>query len=385
MDRPNDAPDRGLRDHLGVLRRRWVIIVGITFLAVAAAVGYSLRQPTVYQASAQVLFVQEPTTVDDPSQDQMVQSKRLDPLRVIQNQTRLAESQLVRDQVEKTTGSSSSATAANIKDSDLITITASGSTPERAAAAANAWAAAYAQVSRDLSQQASNASLDAIKTQLQQIDDRLAAIDRQLADATTVEATRSQLTGERDALQTQKTGWTKQQGMVSADLALTTQNQVQIVDPATPPASPSQPATLRNALLALLVGLGLALAVAYAVDQIDDVIRSSDDLERASDLPVVAVVAGTAAPDKVRAVALDDPILRRDDTDPPFVLDDLAADDTARILLVPARSHGRKLRQNIALFEGLGHTIVGCALVRPAPEAAPFPPAKQEVGEPVTG
>lgn len=385
MEPPTDVAERGLRDHLGVLRRRIVILVVIPLVAVVAALGYSLRQPVVYQASAEVLFQQEQTTVSDPTPDQMVLSKRLDPNRVIQNEVRLAGSQLVRDRVVQQTGSAPAATAANVRDSDIIVITASGSTAEKAAAAANAWAAAYVAVSREQVQQQSTAGLDAITAQLRQIDDRLGAIDSSLADPTTSETTRTRLTGERQALVDQRDSWTKQQGLVQADDALAEQNQVQVITPATPPASPSQPATVRNVLLALLVGLAVALVVAYAVDQVDDVIRRPDDLERAGGRPLVAVVTGSAARDQFRTLALDDPLLRRDDTNPPFVLDELPPDTDARILLVPVRSHARKVRQNIGLLEGLGQVVAGVALLAPAGSGAdPVVAAAGPVGERAT-
>lgn len=385
MEPPPDVAERGLRDHLGVLRRRIVILVVIPVVAVLAALGYSLRQPVVYQASAEVLFQQEQTTVSDPTPDQMVLSKRLDPNRVIQNEVRLAGSQLVRDRVVQQTGSAPAATAANVRDSDIIVITASGSTPEKAAAAANAWAAAYVAVSREQVQQQSTAGLDAITAQLRQIDDRLGAIDSTLADATTNDATRTRLTGERQALVDQRGSWTKQQGLVQADDALAEQNQVQVITPATPPSAPSQPATLRNVLLALLLGIAVALVVAYAVDQVDDVIRRPDDLERAAGRPVVAVVTGSAARDQFRTLALDDPLLRRDDTNPPFVLDELPPHIDARILLVPVRSHARKVRQNISLLEGLGQVVAGVALLAPAgSDAHPVVAAAGPVGEPAT-
>lgn len=67
-------------------------------------------------------------------------------------------------------------------------------------------------------------------------------------------------------------------------------NNIAIVDPAEVPRDPSSPRLLLNLALALLVGIILAGAVTFALEQIDEAIKDPAELDRAMGLPPLGVV-----------------------------------------------------------------------------------------------
>ncbi len=67
-------------------------------------------------------------------------------------------------------------------------------------------------------------------------------------------------------------------------------NRVRIVEPALVPARPARPQVGRNLALAVVGGLGFALATAFFVEYMDDTVRSPEELERVLDVPVYALI-----------------------------------------------------------------------------------------------
>jgi non-specific protein-tyrosine kinase len=65
---------------------------------------------------------------------------------------------------------------------------------------------------------------------------------------------------------------------------------VRIVDPAVVPAVPVEPRPLFNTLIAAMVGLLLSIAVIVVIEYLDDTVKTTEDLERATALPTLGVV-----------------------------------------------------------------------------------------------
>ncbi|MBX7495289.1 polysaccharide biosynthesis tyrosine autokinase [Qipengyuania sp. 6B39] len=70
-------------------------------------------------------------------------------------------------------------------------------------------------------------------------------------------------------------------------------SNIAIIDRAETPTSPSSPNVPRNLALGLLVGLGLAAMAVFLRDQLDDVIRTPEDVEDKLDLALLGVVPRT--------------------------------------------------------------------------------------------
>lgn len=365
MDHLDEPPERGLRDHVGVLRRRAPVLVGVVLITVLAALVASLATPERYSATAEVLYPQQPPALQDPT--------RLDANRVMQNEARFVRSQTVRDPVQQRIGSPAGVRVSTVRDADSLSITATASTPERAAEIANATADVYVELRTVASAERASATLDSIKQQLTSIDDRLARIDADLPSASATVA--ASLDGERGALVSQRQSWQRQLDLVASGTVPT------IINHASPPSKPSRPATTRNVVLASLVGLILGIAAAYALDHLDDRIRSVSDLRRlVPRLPVVAIAEDhrprVTTPHLIHA---DDPLVARSN----FVIDiaDLVADDpqgAARVLVVPEGSTVREVRPALDAVQNSALTVLGTVFVPKSRTPPPSPQTSQD-------
>lgn len=79
-------------------------------------------------------------------------------------------------------------------------------------------------------------------------------------------------------------------------------NNVSIVDAATPPDKPSSPNPLLNLVLAMVAGLALGAALALVREQFDEGIADPADVERRFDLPLLGVVPAEDAENRLEAV-----------------------------------------------------------------------------------
>lgn len=67
-------------------------------------------------------------------------------------------------------------------------------------------------------------------------------------------------------------------------------DNVTVIDTATVPAGPSGPAKAKNTMLCAMAGLMVALAISFLRYFLDTTIKSSDDIERYLNLPVLAKI-----------------------------------------------------------------------------------------------
>ena len=79
-------------------------------------------------------------------------------------------------------------------------------------------------------------------------------------------------------------------------------NNVFVVDRANQPSSPSSPNLRRALTLALVFGLGIGLASAYALERLDDKIKTPEQVELHSGIALLGVIPAYGSPDTV-----DDP------------------------------------------------------------------------------
>jgi polysaccharide biosynthesis transport protein len=356
---------RNLADHVGVLRRRVSVIAAVTAVAVLAALGWSLRQPERYRATTQVLVSQEVPTAADPLPDQQIETRRTDPLRVMQNEVRLASSDLVKERTARAVGDPVTGSVTNPRDTDVVSIAATASSAERAAELAGAWATAYLEVRDDDLSDRLVRSSEQIERNVADIDERLAAIDTELAGSTGER--RAALEAERATLADQRAVWDQQRRVIEANAEVARASSARVIDIASAPGGPFQPTTTRNLVLALLVGLSLGLVAAYALDALDDRIRSPADLRRLIGLPVLGRIA--PATTGLTAVTTDDPSAVRLDAVEladlaldPAILDAPAPGD-AHVLLVAAGTRASDARQKLEALDRLGIRLAGTALI----------------------
>lgn len=285
-----DRPEMSLRDYWRVLmRRKWVMIVGVV-CTVAPAVALISMHPKVYEATAQILLQSantsgtEGATAAKPS---------------VQNEIQVLESTAVYERLINDLGLSQGPPGVfgtPIPSTDSIYVTVDSGDAATAAFLANAYVDAYINTKQDQSV----ASLLALTTQLQTRVDALEVqigdLDTQLsaladdADTTDLDAQRRQLVDEQASLK-------QRLDNIEFNAALATEMAV-VINPAGQPAEPISPTPRRTALLALAVGLLLAVAAAFLIDYLDDSLKNPDDLEKLqTDAPLLALIPFETLPD----------------------------------------------------------------------------------------
>jgi Mrp family chromosome partitioning ATPase len=268
---PTSRPPRyiTLRDYLSVLRRNWIAIALIAAVGAGAGLADAKRQTPTYEATAAVTF-------QDPAQDLPLVGL---PSAVTQTPTELADTNsetLTRpgiiDRVQRNLRTHESprrlsgAVSGSVTTAGLLQITARWSDPVFASRLANSLAAiVVAQANRTARSQFAQAASD-IRRQM----GRLQSGHPAASSATQVTALASQL--------------------ARLETLSSFAQSAQVAQIAQPPTSPSSPKTLRSAIIGLLLGLALAIALAFVRDALDRRLRTSDDIETTFALPVVGHV-----------------------------------------------------------------------------------------------
>ncbi len=267
-----NVPD--LRDHgRTVSRHRWLIITTVV-VAVGAAVGLSVIQTPVYQATAQ-LIIQRNSTVDTSQQDAQNAARNVD------TETAVLRSRAVQDAAEAKLGHKPDITVSSSATSDVVSVSARSTNAERAAADAKGYAAVYVDLRR-------KQNIDDLVQASALVQTKIAAIDRRIRglrvgspEFTTVEQQRAFLQQQLDQFQ------------ISANL-----NQVggaRVLATADVPHTPVSPKPVHNAAIALVLGLLLGIGLAFLREYLDDTVTSREDLERAAaELPVLGQIPRVA-------------------------------------------------------------------------------------------
>lgn len=313
-----------LRHYLEILkRRRWLIIEATVVVALVAGIFSALKTP-VYRAEAEVLL--RPNDPREQIGDQVSRSP-VDLDRYASGQIDVIKSRSVLSAAAKTLGSGTTVAdleaavgADNGTGSDKITVSAKDTDKLWARDAANAVTKAYVENRR----QFAIASLDHAAEQIQvKLDDLLAyiaEIESALAgqpvsrgataipkapsnpaqgpeaptpdlvqpfDPESLPTDEEGLKSARYAAQVQyQSLFSRQQDLVVE--ASLKQGEAEIVDLARTPAAPISPKPLRDGTLGAVLGLMLGVGAAFLREQLDDRVRSRDDVLRACGLPVLA-------------------------------------------------------------------------------------------------
>jgi capsular exopolysaccharide synthesis family protein len=265
------APE--LRDYARVVgRHRWLIIVTVV-VAVGAAVGRSKTQTPVYQATAQLII--QRTNTDTSQQNAQ------DAARNVDTETAVLRSKVVQDAAQAKLGHRPDISVSSSTTSDVVSVTARSTNAERAAADATGYTEAYIDLRR-------KQNIDDLLQAGAQVQTKIAAIDRRISrlrvgspELTAVEQQRAFLQQQLDQLQ------------LSASL-----NQVggaRVLAKADVPHTPVSPKPVRNAEIALVLGLLLGIGLAFLREYLDDTVTSREDLERVTTkLPVLGQIPRVA-------------------------------------------------------------------------------------------
>ena len=267
-------PEEGLPEQLArILRRRkWIVLQALVLVPLIAFL-YSKHETTQYTASAGLLFgnptqsvltgVASPASVDDPTLLSATNSSLITLPAVSTYAAKQTGGKISAGEISAST----SASTGGANGSNVATIQATSTSPQRAAEIANAYGNGYIAFRRYYDQAAYTASINQIKAELTKM-------------------TPAQLNGAQGR-------------RLSSELAnlenvqALDQGEAQLVQPASPPTSPSSPKTTRNVVIGVIVGLVLGLLIAALMERLDRRVSDQDEFERIYGLPVLARIPRT--------------------------------------------------------------------------------------------
>ena len=263
----NADTDRGdLRALLAMLRRRFGLILLAVAVGVGAAIGVSKLQDKEYSSTASLLF--RPIFLDAQVSG-LPLSPPGDADRDAATNLRLVSLGVVRDRAAAKLGGGETADdlAKDVSvsadgQSNLVKVTGTAPKPEQAARIANTVAAAFVAFRRETLQRQIQQGIRRVRAEYLRV---------RKSSPTQAQLIRANLEKLR-VLKSVSTG------------------DVQFIEPADVPDSPSSPKTARNAVIGGFLGLLVGLALALLVEQLDRRPRRADQLEELLDMPVLAQV-----------------------------------------------------------------------------------------------
>lgn len=301
--------DVDLRSYLSVVRRRKGTILLSLVVVVGAALAASLAQTPLYESTASVLIQAQPSA---SASAQETPTGRVDATRTLENQTQFAKSDAVRAVVREAMGGEGTLSVTARAEADVLDFSGRHRRPAVAAEIANTYAQTYIDLSREAAvgefldySAVVQSRIDELRAERERLIGPLGALEQALAqvpleDLTQRSQLQSQIDIETSRIEGQRNSLDSQLASLEAtasELGLGPQlsdGGTEIVRVAKPSGTPIRPTTTRNVLLALGVGLAVGLALAFLFEQLDDSIRTREDLEAAAGVPAVGLIPRVA-------------------------------------------------------------------------------------------
>ncbi len=277
-----------MRSYLAVLRAEARLVVVTTLVTIGVALAASSMRDPLYEGRAEIVVL--PFAPGTPT----------DAGRLVPTEIRVLTSQDVRGLATRGLGFAPTVRARQVGQTDVIRVTSTATTAERARAAARGYAAAYVDFRRAASQRDLLASSREVEAELGRLRERIDG------------SAGVELTG----LEEQYRFFSEVQVRLQVD-ASSTQSRARLVSP-TSEVSALRPGLIAVGSWAALVGLVIGVDAALLFHLLDQSVRSRRDLERASaGVPVLGEIPASSTPETEAYRALQTLLLRAR-RDPPI-------------------------------------------------------------------
>lgn len=282
-----------LRHYIGLVWR-WVwLLILATILAGVSAYFVSKRMTPVYQASTTLLINEAPSTKTTDYSSILTSERLAQTYSEMLTKSPVLESVITNlGLILEVKDLQKMITVEMVRDTQLINIVVEDTNPVRATDIANELFEVFADLTSSLQATRYASSKENLETQLARIDEQIQTTVDALANLPDI----STNTSERDRLETILTQYRQTYAsllqsyeQVRVAEAGSYSNVVQ-VEPAKVPSIPVRPRVLMNTVLAMIVGLMLAIGTIFLIEALDDTIRGPDDITRTLKLPVLGLI-----------------------------------------------------------------------------------------------
>jgi capsular polysaccharide biosynthesis protein len=280
--------------YLGVLRRRWWIILILACVGIVGAGAYIAHSPKGYTATATVNVTatgisqnqgggavtggRTSGAVNLDTEVQIVQSSSVAAIAASDLHSSLTPQDLVKN--------ISVAVPAN---SSVLQISCTSTSAQQSAACANAFAAAYLANRTATATNTDNAELKTIRNQLTALEKRTAQLSIQSRSLPVNSPQRASAQAQLQTAASQLRALANQSAALSASGAAASGGS--IITKATPPSAPSSPKKKIILPSGLLAGLLIGLVIAFAWDKRDTRIKNLRSLEHLGAPALIALSA----------------------------------------------------------------------------------------------
>ena len=320
------AEELELGDYLAILKRRWAWVL-VPLIALPAVAFYlSTTQADTFTASSEVLLSDSAaqSAVDAGSQNTSFRA------RILENEISLAlsdqASAVIADRFDRDVDDIPGFTVTADASSDVLVFSTSRPTADGAATVANVAAETYVSLKQEQAAASITGAVSNLETTLMELqvereearstliglEDALtrASEDARPAAQARVDREESRISGQIALIDAQigATADSVTQLELSGELALG--GTARIVSVANPPINSSNAPASRNLVLGLVVGAILGAALALLRENLDNKIRTTDDLERLGLVPLGSVPKAsnkTAQSLELALISLRDP------------------------------------------------------------------------------
>jgi len=275
-------------DYVGVLRRRWWIVLAVTIVGLVGAFGYVTVAPKAYTATAGVDVT--PTAADQSNA--VAGSRTAGALVNLDTQAQVVVSTAVATLAGKMMHSPLTpwqlAQQINVTvppNSSILDIACKASTAAGSATCANDFAKAFLQNRHDSAVSFVNGQLNTLQGKVSSLNAAEAALSTKISSLPNNSPTKAADTAQLNSDKSQLSKLAQQVAAANVELANT--NGGSLILTATPPGKPSSPKKLLILPSGLVAGLLIGLIVAFLVDRRDKRIHNAVHVERVVDLPVL--------------------------------------------------------------------------------------------------
>ncbi|MHB1295992.1 MAG: tyrosine-protein kinase domain-containing protein [Anaerolineae bacterium] len=277
-----------LLEYWSIVRRWWWLLLLCTLLAGGGAYLVSIRMAPNYESST-LLMIGSSLDVVNPTTGEMQTSEKL-----AQTYAELIKTRPVVDATMANLGLAHdpSVSVTLVRNTQLMRVTVSDSSPARAAATADELANQLILQSPSAPQREEQSYREFVKSQLADLETEIAEITDAIATA--------ESTGDSNQvvrLQSEVNARRENYSNLLTYLKGSSINFISVIEPARVPTTPTSPKVPQNTLLAALVGLMLAAGAAFLIEYLDMSVKGPLDIEQKLELPILGTITDIAPGD----------------------------------------------------------------------------------------